>query len=301
MPSVYLQSSDYANYGVSASATAAQVTQASGYIDAYLQRPEGLIWVGDGNGVPCYMQAKIPDFTLNSSGAISPGSNVTVTVTGPIGAVQVGYIAILDRANTNLTEACSIVGINGSVLTLSNVQFSHASNCTLDIGLTIFEERQMPQGRPLTTVSKTPVIQVLNGQGRYGYGRRGTAGNYEVNEYNLLATVTKFGGPPIWEPFPTSNLGVNPNTGELWIPAGILLAYYTEIRINYVAGWSYASLPYEIKQACANLINASINSQIVGNTKRLRAGDTEIERFAATYIDNDTKILLDPFKARVFG
>lgn len=43
-PSVYLQSSDYAVYGVAASTTPTDVISASQLIDAYLQRDEGLLY-----------------------------------------------------------------------------------------------------------------------------------------------------------------------------------------------------------------------------------------------------------------
>lgn len=300
MPSSYLQSGEYATYGIPSSTTAAQVTQASSLIDGYLSRSEGLIWVPDANGNPCYMSAMTPIITMTSTGSIAPGQNVNVTVTGGIQTIQSGLVAILDRANPELTEACIVNSITGNVIQLTNVQFSHAPNCLLEFGMVIFEEKQMPTGRPLSVVSKTPVQIVLAGQGRYGYPRRGNSGVYAVNEYNLMAAITKFGGPPIWEIFNQTLISIDPNTGELWAPAGILLAYYTEIRWSYIAGYQYASLPSQIKQACANLVNAANNMPMNGSIKMQRAGDTAIERFGATYFDQDTKAMLDPFRARLF-
>ncbi len=301
MPSVYLEGDDKTIYGVG-SATDQQIEQSSSLIDGYLQRPEGLIWVPDANGNPCYMKAKSPSFTLTTTEDISPGDNVNVTVTGALlaislGSSQCGLVAIMDRLNDEKREAVIVNGINGNTVQLTSVQFSHAAGSLLEFDLVIFEECQMPSGRPLTNVSKTPVRIVLAGQGRYGYPRRGNS-FFEINEYNLLAAITKFGGPPIWEIFDQTLIGVDPGTGQLWAPAGILLAYYTEIRFSYIAGWTYASLPPSVKLACANIIGAMASIPMNGSIRSYRAGDTAIERFGSTYFSDDTKDLLQPFRAR---
>ncbi len=223
-----------------------------------------------------------------------------MTCTGAIAPVQPGMVAILDRANPELTEACIVNSVTGNVVQLVNVQFAHEENSVLEFGMVIFEERQMPQGCPLTVISKTPVVNVLAGQGRYGYTRRSDSGYGVVNQYNLLAAITQFGGPPIWESFDQTMVGVDPNTGEIWLPAGVLLAYFTETRISYVAGYQYASLPSQIKMACASIVNAMSDFPINGSIKSQRAGDTAIERFSANYLNDNTKDLLNPFRARLF-
>lgn len=301
MPSNYLQSDDYATYGVPSSTTVAQVIQASNIIDGYLVRPEGLLWASDANGNPCYMSALTPLFILTAQGSITNGANINVTCSGAIAPIQPGMVAILDRANPSVTEACIVNSVTGNVVQLTNVQFAHDAGCLLEFGMTLFEERQMPQGRPLTVLSRTPVVNVLAGEGRYGYARRSDSGYSVINQYNLLAALTQFGGPPVWEPFDQSNIGVDPNTGEIWIPAGVLLAYFTEIRVSYIAGYQYASLPSPIKMACASIVNAMADMPINGSIKSQRAGDTAIERFAASYLNDHVKEMLNPFRARLFS
>lgn len=300
MPSNYLQSADYATYGVP-NATASQVLQASATIDSFTQRNEGLIYVPDGNGVPCYMFNLSPTYTLTTNAvSITAGSNVVVTVTGPIQLAEVGKPLILDRANTMITEAVIIAAISGNTLTLTNVQFNHDINVTLDSGLVIEELHSMPDGRPITTLRKSPVCTLIAGRGRYGYGRRGNADNSTVNEYNLLAAVTEFGGPPIWESWKVSMANFNRSTGEAWIPAGILIAYYTETEIHYVSGFTYTNLPSAIKLACANIITSISNAPVSGSFKSISAGGTSMTRFDSSQIDSDTKGLLMPYCARGF-
>lgn len=300
MPSVYLQSSDYSTFGIP-NATANQIIQSSIIIDGYLQRPEGMIYSSDANGNPCYMTARIPAYSVITTGTLSPGTSVIVNVTGGTNQIQVGDVAIIDKSTPSITEACVITAINGQALTIQTVQFSHSIGATLDFGLTIFEEKKMPSGRPITTVSRWPVLSLLSGRGRYGYGRRSSSGNFAVNEYNLLAAITSFGGPPIWEIFDASLAGIDTNTGNLWVPAGVLLAYYTDINIWYVAGWTYANLPYEIKQACANVVNNFTNQPIYGDIKSLKAGDTGITFNSSSYIDANTRAMLTPYMTRTFA
>ena len=124
-------------------------------------------------------------------------------------------------------------------------------------------------------------------------------GNF--SEFNLLAILQHFGGPPPWIPFDVTQLGINPVTGELWIPAGLLLAYYSDARLYYVAGWPQSALPSDIKQATANIIMAMQEAPTAStNVRRAAAGDTSVERFADSLIDAGTKAMLDPYRARLW-
>lgn len=300
MPSLYIQSADYATYGLPGATTAAQVTQASALIDAYLYRPEGLLWAPDGTGAPCYMSGLAPTFTMTAAAGVSAGANVVAPLTGPASMLQAGDVLVLDRATPSLTEACVIASITGNTATLKNVLFSHAPNVTLDAGLLIEEQRSLSEYRPITFASKTPLQRVVSGTGRYAYGRRGSADNFNMDQFNLLAAVSQFGGPPIWEVFSASNVGIDSPTGQVWIPAGVMLAYYSEVKLRYVAGFQYANLPSAVKLACAGLVQALTNNLALGAIKSYKAGDTAIEKFIDSVIDSDTRHSLNPYRARLF-
>lgn len=310
MPSQYLQDGDLAAYGVP-DATAAQVIAASTVIDGHLKRPEGLVWNADAAGNPAYMAAAVSltntaPLSLTAPGAIAPGSNVVVPVTGGVQAVAVGEALILDRANSELCEAVVVVAVSPNTspatVTLQSVGNSHSGGALLDMGLTIKQHKFMPSGRPLTTLAYTPVMRLLSGQGRYGYDRRGAASRYQVDEFNLLASLSHFGGPPVWEFFPLQNTGVDAGSGQVWVPAGVMLAYYSEVNLWYVAGFPYANLPAAVKSVCAQLINAAANvPQLGAAAKAYKAGDSSFQLFASTLLSGDMKRELDPYRAKLYN
>jgi hypothetical protein len=304
MPSNYLQSGDFSTFGVPASTTAGQVTQASVLIDAYLKRTEGLVWMPDATGNPAYMAALTPRLSLTATAEISPGKNVVVAVTGGIDAIAIGDALVLDRANTGMTEVVVVGEMTRfpATVTLVRVDNEHASGAMLDQGLAIKQHLFMPKDRPVKTLAYTPVVRLLSGQGRYAYGRRGDSSRYMVDEFNLLASLTAFGGPPAWEFFPLISTGIDPETGQVWVPAGVMLAYYSEVNLWYVAGYAQANLPDQIKMACAQVINATAAFPEIASTgiKSLRAGDTQIQMFASSILSDDSKRYLDPFRAKLF-
>jgi len=298
VPSSYLSSGEYGTFGVP-NATADQVTQASTIIDGYLQRPEGLVWSPDANGAPAWMEGLTAPFSLTAPGAIAAGSNVSVPVTGPVGMVQIGDVLIVDSATSNVAEACTVVAKATDAVTLETVQFPHNAGITLEAGRVILEERPMPKARPKTRVSRWPAARLLAGQGRYGYSRRGQVPQFNMDDFNLLSTMSTYGGPPTWERFNPDQAELTQN-GEVWVPAGVLLAYYSHVRLQYVAGFPATALPSEIKQACAKIIAHAQQYGLGDGVKSYKAGDTAVQRFAASAMDKDTRALLEPYRARAF-
>lgn len=300
MPSAYLQSAEYATYGVP-SATTAQVVQASALIDGFLKRPQGLVYVADSIGNPCYMAALVPGLTFTLQAGITAGASVSVAVNGAVNMLQVGDCVVLDRATPSVIEALQITSIVGNVVTFANVLNNHNVNAVLETGLLITEKRYLPKNRSEVVLAHFPVARVVGGTGRYGYGRRGDQAAYNMDNFNLLASLSKFGGPPAWEIWPANtSAGIDAWTGTLWVPAGIMLAYYSEIKVRYVSGFTYETLPSSVKQSCANIVQSiSQYPEMNGNIKQYKAGDSQIERFADTVLDADTKEMLMMFKARL--
>ncbi len=300
---MYLQPADYATFGVP-NATVGQVTQASALVDAYLRRPDGLMWSPDANSVPAFMAGKNPDFTFALPTAIAPGNAVPVTLPVPPADlnIQSGDVILLDRATANACEAVVVSGISGNTLTFRKVQFAHAQGATMDTGMVVTEQLYVPTERPVVRLSQNPTARVISGAGRFGYGRRGDAGTSLMDDFNLLASLSQFGGPPLWEVFDPTVGSLDRGTGQYWMPSSVYLAYYSEVRIHYVAGFSYQALPTIVKNACAALISASSTSSILqGGLKKYQAGDTSIERFADTIFDQDTKAQLAPYTAKGFA
>lgn len=307
MASIYLQPGDYAAYGVP-SATVAQVQQASAYVDGWLKRPEGLVCANDAAGNPCYMVSLNPSDSWTFPNAISAGVSVSVRV--PLGRLMtndlLGQVIILDRAVPNKTEAVVITNVNpaAGTIILGSVAYAHSAGVIGDFGLTNFEERSLPAKRSMIRMARQGVTRLVSGVGRYGYGRRSDQMQGTYNEINLLATLQTFGGPPQWIPFDVTQASISTSTAELWVPAGILLAYYTDVRVWYLAGYSAAGLPDIIKQAVAAVVDFMINAppgMITGGFKRMKAGDTEIDRFTDELFSSPQYSLMASFRAVTLG
>jgi hypothetical protein len=253
------------------------------------------------------MVGPAPTATFTLTADIAAGSNVPVSLSGPIGILQVGDVLVLDQANSQAVEACVIASTTNPpnpspAITLQKVINAHVTGAKALLGLVIEEQKYMPASRPLTFVSRSPLMNVISGVGRYAYGRRGDSSNYNMEQFNLLAAVSKFGGPPVWELFQSAYpSGWDVQTGQVWVPAGIMLAYYSEVKLRYVAGFPASAIPDAVKMAVASMIPAMIANPVKGNVKMFKAGDTSVTNFAASIMNDDTKTALAPFAARVYS
>jgi hypothetical protein len=165
MGSNYLTGITNSNYGLPDSLPGGVAQQASAIVDAYLQRPEGLLYTADANGNPCFMSAATPELTYTITSAITAGTNVVATVTpAMIRPDFIGEVLVLDRqANPSLVEACTVVATTGNnQVTLDRVQFNHGASCIAETGLVISEERAMPNKRSITRVARKPIANVIS-------------------------------------------------------------------------------------------------------------------------------------------
>jgi hypothetical protein len=268
MGSIYLLPTEYTDYGVDGNANPAVVRAASQIIDAHLGRPEGLVYKNDASGQPCYYTGINPRATLTASAVIAAGTNVRIPYVGLVldnNFLQ--EVLILDRGNDAKVEACVVIAVEDGYVTLASVKNSHSSGCTMDLGMVIMEESTMPEGRSVIRMSRPNPIRVLSGAGRYGYGRRSQQVYGDMSEMNLLMITQTFGGPPLWTGWDPKNSSISYTTGEIWVPAGLLVAYYTDVRVWYLSGFTQANLPDTIKQACANIIRLGKDSGLGANVR----------------------------------
>jgi hypothetical protein len=303
MPSQYLSGEDLTTFGV-ADATPMQIIQASGLVDSYLKRPEGLVWKPGFDGLPTFMAGLTPSWSGVLVASIAPGTQVTIA--SPLARMSdlAGEVLILDQATPANCEAVMVTGADpaAGTITLARVQRPHAAGATLDLGLTIAEERSLPARRSLARVSRPQIGRLLGGAGRYGYGRRSDANRGLGADVGLLAMAQTFGSAPIWEALDPAQMSVSAATGEVWIPSGFLMAYFSDVRLRYVAGFAAGALPSAIKQATASLIGNLVSSQNIGTQIRvLQAGGSKLERFSDSNMDSDMKAMLEPYRARVLA
>lgn len=302
MPSVYLQPQDYATYGLDPATTTDFLINASMRVNAYLMRPEGLLYKNDGNGNPCYMDGMIGTELTITSGAVTPGNHVTVTVDRIPNDLQTGSVLILDRAIPSATEAVIAESITGNSIQLKKVQFSHDANALMEYSLTIVEEAYVPSKRWIVQLAQTPVKVVLSALGILGYPRRSDQYKMDYN-WQLLPLITEFGGVPVWQSFDVLPDSLSELTGALWLSPALYLMLFTQIKAYYIAGWTYATLPPQIKMATANIaknLSQGFTNQFGGGIGMVKQGDTTVKAFANTQIDGDTQVLLKPYLSHQF-
>ena len=291
--SAYLQPADYSAYGI-ADAADAQVATASRMIDAYLGRPEGLLWSADANGQPAWMTGMTPSRSFALAAPVQPGTGVQITVPfAQFGYQTIGDVVIFDRTNNQTAEVCVVSAASGNVLTLDTVQFAHGAQATLEFGLTISEE--VPVRHSAVRASRSPVVLILSGFGRFRYSRemRQLAGGYNYYE-SLLVTNYGQAGASGWNPLDISTWDLNSSTGVIRTRE----FGSVDVRLNYIAGWQYATLPEAIKRATGLLARNAIDSaDLPGNVRMVKSGDGAMEKFRDSVLDSDTRSLLQPFKS----
>jgi hypothetical protein len=106
------------------------------------------------------------------------------------------------------------------------------------------------------SLSDSVLSPVVSARGRYGYRRRGEAPVYPEANYgiNPLQLASFFGGPPQFTDIDIQNIDFDARTGEVWLPAGLYLAQYSEVEMTYNSGFHPLDMPNAIKQATAALV-----------------------------------------------
>jgi hypothetical protein len=140
---------------------------------------------------------------------------------------------------------------------------------------------------------------ILGASGRYGYPRRSQAAIYPDLNYgmNPLMIASYFGGPPGFTAIDVTKIDVMGDVGEIWLPAGIYLAQYTEIVVIYNAGFHPLYLPSPLKQATAMVVrNFIARAGGVSSVLRMIVSGSANVNFTPDLIDSNIESILAPFK-----
>lgn len=152
---------------------------------------------------------------------------------------------------------------------------------------------------PISGVPESTISPILGCSGRYGYTRRSQWMIYPDLNYgiNPLQIASFFGGPPNWTVINLSLSDFDPQTGEIWVPAGLYLSQYTEIVVIYNSGYHPLYMPMGIKQATAALTkNLLATGGGTTGLRRISAVGTPSIGMANELIDDFIDRILQPFK-----
>ncbi len=159
-----------------------------------------------------------------------------------------------------------------------------------------------------TGVQANTIVSQLNGMlspiigcsGRYGYTRQSNGAAYPDNGafINPLTFLAVCGGPVPWIPIDVASIDFDPLTGELWIPAGLLLGQYSEILLVYNSGYNPLRMPRTVKHVTASLVK---NALAQGNATTFLTGMSMAKSganyaFGASLLDPVLSAMLSPFR-----
>ncbi|MBU6429089.1 MAG: hypothetical protein KGR26_08780 [Cyanobacteria bacterium REEB65] len=219
---------------------------------------------------------------------------------GTTAPVTTPYIEPVDYAAWGLSAS-----LDPSLVLRATVLINRYCHRPQGLGPVSYSEQiRLPFGRNRVLLSYRPVIGLVAAQGRYGYPRRSEMLDQVIPGAAILLLTTELGGPPVWEAIDISVIAIDQfsNTGEIWLPAGILLYHYTDIQITYTAGLQPQDARMDdIRQACANVALAIQQRLETGGTgtKSAKGGDRSIDYWSASLIDRDTRLILDPYRPKV--
>lgn len=137
--------------------------------------------------------------------------------------------------------------------------------------------------------------------GRYSYGRKSGLNVFPDSQYaaNILQVAAFFGGSPQFVPLDVSLTDYYDLVGEVWVPAGIMMASYTEVIAIYNSGYDPRNMPKGVKHACAALVkNFIARAGGITSVQSYNAGKIHVQ-FTPDLVDSTVKKWLAPFQKAI--
>jgi hypothetical protein len=95
----------------------------------------------------------------------------------------------------------------------------------------------LPGKRSVVRSMQQPIVSMLSCLGRYGYGSRSDHMPPEHGATSIFGHGADRRRTSGMVPIEVANCGFSALTGEVWIPAGGLMAYFSDVRMHYIAGF----------------------------------------------------------------
>jgi hypothetical protein len=134
---------------------------------------------------------------------------------------------------------------------------------------------------------------ILSIQGRYARPRRGEL----INE-PLFDAACAFSLPGQWTAIDPATTDLDPNTGELTLPANLLGVTFNEIAVTYTAG--LLDVGDDIKSACAQIVRNAQSTPAL-NARASKIDTMQIQYFSSSLLDDTVKQWLRPYVANRVG
>jgi len=134
---------------------------------------------------------------------------------------------------------------------------------------------------------------LVNIQARYARPRRG-----ELVPDPLYDVAWAFSLPGQWTALDPNAVDLDPNTGELTLPANIFGLPFNELAVTYTAGLT--SIGDDIKSACAQIVRNAQSTPAL-NARASKIDTMQIQYFSSSLLDDTVKQWLRPYVANRLG
>lgn len=136
----------------------------------------------------------------------------------------------------------------------------------------------------------SPIVSI---QGRYAHPRRGEL----VNE-PLFEAGWAFSLPGQWIAIDPATIDLDPNIGDLNLPANLFGIPFNEIAVTYTAGLN--TIGDDIKSACAQIVRNAQSTPAL-NARASKIDTMQMQYFSSSLLDDTVKQWLRPYVANRVG
>lgn len=153
------------------------------------------------------------------------------------------------------------------------------------------ERLTIPDGYNVARCSARPVAELLGVRGRYAPGRRDQRSTLPLG-MDYYAALAVLGTGTTWQTIDVEAVDVDVASGELVLPVGFLPVWYTEVQVEYMAG--FVRTPDRVKLAVAEIIN-SIRSRGASDRTFYAVGKIQSTWAGTGYLSIEARRLLAPY------
>lgn len=157
--------------------------------------------------------------------------------------------------------------------------------------------KRLKEDRNVVRLPQQPANELVSLQGRYKRNRRSDE-PLPCSDIMILEGSYSTNGIPKWIDIPVDDAQLDVETGRLWVPLTLTGLKFSEVRVQYRAG--FRVIPSPVKQAVALIVREMPDPETFQrNTSRVRGvqeGDMRLDFFEPGLVPKEAHDLLRPYR-----